>query len=92
MQTTMTEYIVVCVLSAILVYVVGKVIALFLKCKMWYDVGRNIPGPPTHWFWGNLHQVIFYKENRTGQNTELVLVCRYLHRMKALKYTKTIVL
>ena len=40
-------------LILLFVWILGKLIAYYKLCK----AVRPVPGKPTHWFWGNVHEV-----------------------------------
>ncbi|XP_058030927.1 cytochrome P450 4A25-like [Ahaetulla prasina] len=45
-----------------LVYVLVKIIQLYYKRQKQLKAYKNFPGPPTHWLYGNIHQIPSQKE------------------------------
>ncbi|XP_070601920.1 cytochrome P450 4B1-like [Erythrolamprus reginae] len=46
-----------------LVYVLLKIIQLYFKRQKQLKAYENFPGPPTHWLYGNIHQIPNQKED-----------------------------
>ena len=66
----MTTWALVLAVFLVLVAASGLPRAVWSFCRKWKAV-RDIPGWPTHWFWGNLHQV------KADEETTLKLI-RYV--------------
>ncbi|KAG8132368.1 hypothetical protein E2320_010233 [Naja naja] len=64
METTSSFHQLTLICSAFcLVYVLVKIIQLNYKRQKQLKAYKNFPGPPTHWLYGNIHQIPSQKED-----------------------------